>query len=556
MELVLDTKKIAVVVLAFVLMAAGIVYLALPDEGKNKPYSGPTVDNAEDFAKMSWEDVLAEANGQTVTLGILNDIQILKWVDEYLVPVAADYGVKVQYGTLAGYAAMNADKGLKDPMYDMYWVTTGMYGYSSFFDNWWSADWKGKMPNSVYLSSTTDDLVSYYNYPAGTRYVGNQVEFSGADLMFAYNTQCSDPDQDWDTMKLTRSNVTKTIKVIPGSTGDITWAGITNGGTYNIDDVMKLMRSDASIKPMYGLPNDYIELLDWAEVYPGQFTYPTPAGAAYYVGYSVVDAIAYELESDGAGGWKMADDRDANIAYINSLTDQQIRDGALQYLEAYITELDKYIYKDETGKSWYGTNVEQPVPSINGKIVGSAENFRIGDTTVLMGMTTLISITERQSGVYEGLGLYSMDTALVDKYCWTIGEYSHHKAGAMVVANICTGPYMQGKMFEITGNMSNVNLEQFLGYLGAIPSADKTFADKNDYYLDVATGNIYINPNSQNGLLKQYTKSFGFLETWVDDAGKAGQYVTPTKLAETGVVGLLIKHQTEVNTLWTRAITH
>jgi hypothetical protein len=327
---------------------------------------------------------------------------------------------------------------------------------------------------------------------------------------------------------------------------------LTSSTAVDMDSLISFLKSNTGIMPTYGLPHNYIELLAWAEIYPGQFTYPSPAGKAYYVGYSVVDAIAYELQSDGKGGWELTPDREANVKYVNSLSKADIENGALGYVQAYLTELNKYVHKDANGKPYYLTDVQYPVTSLNNMIVGAKDNYVIGTDTVLLGMTTLTSITGRQTGTYAGLDLYSMNTSIVDQYCWAIGKNADSKAACMVVANLCIDPYIQGKLYDITGNKANIDLQKYLSLLGASESNSSTFSDGGDYYID-ASGTIMLNPNSTNAYLVQYKNAFGFLEEWASDNTKAGQYITPVRLAQAGVVCDLVKYQASVNGLWQNA---
>ena len=94
---------------------------------------------------MTWEDILEEARGQTVKVAALNDVGINAMLDNLVVIAKNSYGINVVPTYVAGFAAAseNYNKGdvLETATADIYWMSCAAYGYQSYTDLWWNADW-------------------------------------------------------------------------------------------------------------------------------------------------------------------------------------------------------------------------------------------------------------------------------------------------------------------------------------------------------------------------------------------------------------------------------
>jgi ABC-type uncharacterized transport system YnjBCD substrate-binding protein len=545
MEIILNSKKIAAIAIVFVLLLAGIAYLAWP-KSSSTSYSGASVESSLDT--MAWRQILKEANGQKVCLSFYRSTQNDQFFNQVLIPLAAEEGVTVTYGDDLGYiGAMNDAKSGGDPKYDMYWM--GVSGYDAFKSIWWNSDWKSVLPNTIFLSDKTDSQVSYSISGNASEYVGNEVEFSGGHLVFIYNTACESTSLAYNEMQIGKGATTKTITLTNGSNSmTYTWADITNGATYAIDDVMHLLNSDSTLSVVYGLPNNYTELYHWIQIYPGQFTYCDTRGGhnSYYIGYSFMYGAGYELAWDATkttwtactdssayyykeytAGVNTADPSAVKNAYSEWLDRQTEAVGdnstalhaILGYMYIYLDQLDDYVYKVD-GKSWYAEQTSQ----VYNKLVGyNTNNTRINDKTVLLSFQVAVSDVPKADSLSIDEGLYAMETGVMEQYCWTINNHSDSKAGCLVVANLLIDPYVQAMWYKITGLIPNIDLDKYTAYLGGTSSS---------YYA------------------AQYEQYYGFIKTWLANPDVADLFVTPGKLAQTQVDANLSKYYITLGKLW------
>lgn len=548
-ELVLNNKKIAALVVVFLLLVAAVTFLAWP-KGSSAVCSGPSVEN--DLDTMTWGDIFKEAQGQTVNLAFYRDTYNDRFFDEILIPLAAKYGVTVTYGDDLGFiGAMNDAQSGGAPKYDMYWM--GVSGYDAFTGLWWNEDWKRAIPNAIFLSEGTDSQVSYSISGNSTGYVGNEIEFSGGQLMLMYNRGCEDPALDYNEMKLQKGTTVKTITLTEGSgQANLEWAGIADGAAYAIDDVMALLNSDAAISVVYGLPHDYTELYSWIKIYPGQFAYCDTRGGhnSYYIGYSFMYGAAYELAWDGGKtSWTACTDpaayyysqytdgvdtsdpsavKAAYAKWIDKQTesvgdDAEALQSVLGYMYIYLDELDDYTYKVD-GRSWYA----EYTSDIYKKLVGyNTDDTCINDGTVLLSFTVVASQVNRAADMSLDIGIYSMDTSVMEQYCWTINNDSDSKAGCLVVANLLNDPYVQAMWYKITGEIPNIDLDKYLQYIGGV---------NGPYYES------------------QYERYFGFIDDWSSDTALVDLFVTPERLAGTAVDANLSKFYITLGVLWATAL--
>ena len=538
MEIVMDNKKIAAVVVVFALMAAAVVYLALPD-AEEEGYSGPSV--GDKLSEMSWQDILAEAKGQNVHLSFYQDQYNNQFFDEVLIPAAKKLGVNVTYGSDLGYIGAMKDQGaMKDggqPSYDMYWM--GVSGYVNFQDIWWGTDWKSAIPNVVYLSEDTDEQVSYAINSTLDGYVGNEIQFSGGQLVMIYNHDTESPDVSYDQVKLTPATGSAiTVTLDATSTATMTWA-TAGTGTYKSSELVRFLESTEgkTYKDVkFGLPQDYTEVFEWSKIYPGQFTYcdPTWDATSYYIGYSFMYGALYELD------WNA--DKSAWVKYSGPLTIKERAavidadlttlgtglaaafsttagsEGKYGYLFKYLDALDPFVHKQD-GKSWYPTLSND----LYRKMIGYGGNPVLPkDGSVMLTYTVVTSQYNRMTDAGMNTGIYSLDTSIMEQYCWTINKESGSKAGSMVVANLLQDPEMQAQWYEITGEIINLDLEKYQTLLGK------------------GTSHFYED---------QYDKNFGFLEEW-EASDMNWAYLDPEALKKTAVGANPSKYYITLGGIW------
>ena len=541
MELVLGTKKIIVVILAFALMASAIVYLALPES--NDSYDGKRI-GEEGLDGMSWSDIMAEARGQSVNLSYYPDEYNQRFFDEALIPAAKNYGINVTYGPDLGYiGAMNDADAMKSggqPKYDMYWM--GVSGYMAFKDSvWWTEDWKSVVPNTMLLPDGTDAQVSYALYGDATKYVGNQIEFSGGQLVFFYNNDLESPDIEYNQV---------TLKV--GSGAKKTYTLATDGADTFVLDMTTPVKSSAltaylktlnsgTYDVQYGLPNNYSELFEWAKIWPGQFTYINPhySSTSYYIGYSFVYGAIYELDWASKGpntGWaKYSGDIKARAATVDNdlaaLWTEANGDGTefnklferdFGYLYAYLDDIDGYVMKVE-GNAWY--------PKLSTELYQKMIGYR-GNETIPQNGTAMLSYTVVTSQIPRlgddnanagfASGIYSMETSIMEQYDWTINKNSNSKAACLVIANLLLDPEMQAEWYRITGEITNLDLDKYIDLLGGVGS---------------------------ERYKAQYEKYFAFIDAW-KAAQKEWAFIDPADLKNTAIDANPSKYYIPLGAAW------
>ena len=94
-----------------------------------------------DLADMSWDEILAEANGQTLTLNVYNaDTQVAKYWDR-IVEMGKEYGINVVIVPETGDTDARMISDWQDGAVATYDMTWGYYGYTfkAYYDagcNW------------------------------------------------------------------------------------------------------------------------------------------------------------------------------------------------------------------------------------------------------------------------------------------------------------------------------------------------------------------------------------------------------------------------------------
>lgn len=212
--------------------------------------AAPAADNPTASADRTWDEVLAEAEGQTVDLWMYGgDDRGNDYVDDVLAPAAAHLGVTVRRVPVAdtkdAMRRLLAERaaGKDDGSVDLVWVNGDNFATGQEAGAW-LCGWSDDLPNMQYVSDD-DPLVSE---DFGVPVEGCESPWHKAQFTFAYDSaRVTDP------------------------------------------------------------PTTVAGLLDWAEAHPGRFTYPAPPD---FTGSVFVRQALYAL-SGGAEGVPAAFDEDA-----------------------------------------------------------------------------------------------------------------------------------------------------------------------------------------------------------------------------------------------------
>lgn len=196
---------------------------------------------ASSAAFENWDDVLAEADGQTVQLWMYGgDDQGNAYIDDVLAPAVAEQGVTLERVPVTDTAdavnrvlsELQAGR-TDDGTVDMIWVNGENFATGKEAGAW-LCDWTGLLPN-LELTASDDPLLSS---DFGTPVDGCEAPWSKAQFTFVYN-------------------------------------------------------SDVITDP----PTSMAEVLDWARANPGRFTYPAPPD---FTGSVFLREVLYSV-SDGYG---------------------------------------------------------------------------------------------------------------------------------------------------------------------------------------------------------------------------------------------------------------
>jgi putative spermidine/putrescine transport system substrate-binding protein len=209
----------------------------------------------------NWQQVTAEAKGQTVKLWMYGgDTQGNAYVDEHLIPAAADEGVRLERVPVADTQdALNRvlteiQSGTTDGDVDLVWVNGNNFGTGKEAGAW-ACGWTSLLPN-MELTNPADPLLSE---DFGTPVDGCEAPWSKAQFTIAYNSA-----------------------VVPDP------------------------------------PRTLAGLLEWAKANPGRFTYPAPPD---FTGSVFVREVLYSV-SGGYANVPLAFDQEAFDRLTPALLDE------------------------------------------------------------------------------------------------------------------------------------------------------------------------------------------------------------------------------------------
>jgi len=184
------------------------------------------------FEALSWRDVLARVTGRKVRFWMYDWDIFNDWVDTILAPrVALRYGITIKrvplqdtYQAVTQLATERGAGNNKNGSVDLVWINGENFHAAKAADNLYGP-WTQSCPNAANF----DWNAGYISTDDGTPTNGLEMPYNSVQNTYAYN-----PDYVWDNC--TFDNVTAT----------------------------------------HCLPRSIQELLQWALVNPGRFTYPAP----------------------------------------------------------------------------------------------------------------------------------------------------------------------------------------------------------------------------------------------------------------------------------------
>ena len=434
--------------------------------------AGPAVETAApksvetDLTSMTWDDILAEADGQTLTLNVYNaDTQVAKYWDR-IVELGKDYGIDVVIVPETGDTDARMISDWQDGAVATYDMTWGYYGYTfkAYYDAGclWGDDgeeWVRYLPNAQFI----DWERNTYRYDCGlpTNYMESPL--MGLTPMLAYSDDKYDASIAWNETTIAEDGSTR-----------------------------------------IGLFHDLTELYNWVQMYPGCFTYLDLAGAGAFHGRCFVKSVLYELTDDGNGGWKTVYDptddaqtrydkieANAQSWYAWLQTDEATEENFIQkagYAWAYLNDLEPYLLQGDGGP-YYGSDAYAMADYVNSGVLA----------TTFSSTSSISPKLQSDPSYLKGGQVYMMQTSVFASDFMVITKNSGSKAAAMVLANLMLEPRLQADCFGLTGNTYNVDLTKlseedqayfeqvFAGMLpGTSPSAEDM---KNFSHVDIG-GNI------------------------------------------------------------------
>ncbi len=389
------------------------------------PGTSPSKSVETDLADMTWDEILEEAKGQTLTLNVYNaDTQVAKYWDK-IIEMGRDYDIDVVIVSETADTDARMISDYEDGAVAAYDMTWGYYGYTfkAYYDAGclWGDNgeqWVKYLPNAQYI----DWDGNMYQYDCGlpTNYMESPL--MGLTPMLAYSDDKYDASLAWDE-------------------------------TAEGEDGTKKA----------GLFHDLTELYQWVQKYPGCFTYLDLTGAGGFHGKCFVKSILYELTDDGNGGWKCVydpeDDADTRYEKIEANaqswyewmnTDEATQENFMEkasYAWAYLNDLEPYLLQSDDGP-YYGSDAYAMADYVNSGVLAAS-------------FTTCFSISpklESDPSYMKGGQAYMMQTSVFASDFMVITKNSGSKAAAMVLANLMLDPTVQADCFGLTGNTYNLDL--------------------------------------------------------------------------------------------------
>lgn len=477
-------KKIISLVVVVIIVVAAIAgaYVFM-----NNGSSDDSLDS-EDLIISDWQTILDDAKGQSIEIAFYeSDTQTKQFLAYMKDEMKSKYDIDVSWSSFGPMATATVKDEFKNGLttngkYDLIWGDTTMFAnlistvsgaeYNYIFDETVKGKgWVDNLPNSIYLTSQAESMVSSLvsGYTSGSA-----AEFSNGETMYVYNPDYSVYSYDgkkvpYNVVMIKDGDNTGFIKVgYSGATYNSlvyedSLDDVNNSTTYSISSVRSYMIDNyKTIKGhiYFGLPDNFSDLYQWAQIYRGQFIYPdaTNSAASFHTNL-ILSAMMYELtyeNSEEKTGWTTATDRTANIKSVNealaSITTKEAFELEFGYIYNYLEDLDAFANKTIGYVSGGKT-----VSAINENIIGCHNETDYGSGTVLIGLTTVASIDMRTDAYACSTAAYAFDTCCSSQYYLVIPDNSSHKSAAMVLANWMLDPSVQAEFYLLTGNSFNID---------------------------------------------------------------------------------------------------
>ena len=418
------------------------------------------------LASMTWDDVLAEAKGQTVTFLAWGsggaDPFVQQWWDKLAEDVKSKYDVTIEYSEFdqAEYAKITTDlENGSDATYDIFWYTGAMTapiratGKGVFGENWVT-----KLANYKYL----DPKNNYVTFDGAAPTDGEESPFQGLNPSLVYSTDLWDHKIGWD--------------------------------------------QEANGKK--GLPSNFTELAQWTATNPGKFTYMDLTGAGSFHGLFFLKAILAELTSDGNGGWKAVydegDSADARRKKIEDNIEQWYTWSSgsdaseeafyekADYLWAFLNEIKPNLLQGDGGPAYMAT-----APDMMQRVIA-------GDLACTF--TTCTSVSERVAAAPDSYmpnpAIYMLQTSVGAWDYAVIMSNAKAKAAAMVVCNEMLDPSQQAIAFQTTGNGYNVDY-------------DLLDTNQKKEFDDTIAAMGILSPSTEEIAQQSYVDKFGKVAAWI-----------------------------------------
>jgi ABC-type uncharacterized transport system YnjBCD substrate-binding protein len=395
--------------------------------GSSDGAAAPEKSVETNLADMTWEEILAEAGGDTVTFCAWGsggaDAMVQQYWEYVRQRARDDYNITVEYveDTAENEQRFVSDyENNIDATVDMFWGASGSIQPMGAKGALWGDggnQWVKKLPNSEYLDWNAIDVL--YNGTMPTD--GYQAQFMKVTPAMVYAADKYDAALNWDGSR-------------------------TESGAV-----------------VYGLPHNLTELSLWVKKYPGNFTYLDLLGNGGFHGKQFVTSALYELTDDGSGGWKAVydetDGADARFEKIQknaeewnawAVSDAAGEDAFIEkagYVWAYFNELEPDLFQGDSG-AYYGADAYDMISHVNA-----------GDIAV--SFTTCVSIypkTQSDPSYLPEGQLYLMETSVGYPDFVVISKNSRHKAAAMALCNLLLEPEVNAEVTAVTGNAYNLDL--------------------------------------------------------------------------------------------------
>jgi putative spermidine/putrescine transport system substrate-binding protein len=417
-----------------------------------------------DFGTMTWDEILAEAKGQTVTFLAWGsggaDTFVQQWWEALAEYAKSTYDVDLQFAeySSAEYEKLTTDLANgADATYDLFWFTGAMIDPVRKADGVFT-DFVEKLPNSQYLDYNN----SYVTFDGVTSTDDLEVPFQTCNPQIVY------PKGLWSA--------------------ELPW--------------------DASEGSINGLFHDFTELSQWVKKHPGKFTYMDLTGAGGFHGQLFAKAILSELTDDGNGGWKTvydeADSADARRTKIQKNIEDwyawSISTDASEeafytkagYLWAFLNELKPNLLQGDSGPLYMAT-----APDMMGYV-------KSGDLACTF--TTCTSISSRVAATpdayMEDPAIYMLQTSIGYWDYAVIMRNSKNKAGALAICNALLDPGQQIKAFDINGNGYTVDY-------------DRLDASQKSEFDGVLASMGSLSPSAADVAQKSYVDKYGVVVNWI-----------------------------------------